>query len=101
MLDNDHLLLAIKDMFDKKVDEVKSEVVEVKSHMGILVEKLQADIKTIAEGHSTLDRKIEDTGYEIKEELSSLKKDMTTIKDYIISVDEKLNEHEVILKRAK
>ena len=93
-MNNDELLIAIKDMFEKKIDEVKSElrseVNKVKYHTEILSEKLQSDIKTIAEGHSDLNKKID-----------KLQNDMTTVKDYIVAVDTKLNEHEVILKRAK
>ena len=65
-MDNDELLIAIKDMFDKKVDEMKQHVDDVKQnvdgvkqHTEILMEKLQGDIKAIAEGHSILDRKID------------------------------------------
>ena len=89
-MDNDELLIAIKDMFENKVDEVKNEVDEVKNHMGVLVEKLHDDIKTIAEGHSIIDKKID-----------NLQNDMDIVKNYIISVDTRLNEHEVILKRVK
>lgn len=60
-MNNDELLIAIKDMFDKKVDEMKQHVDDVKQHVDgvkrhneLLVEKLQGDIKTIAEGHSIL-----------------------------------------------
>lgn len=100
-MNNDELLIAIKDMFEKKVEEVKQ-------HTELLVEKLQDDIKVISEGHTILDRKIDnlqseltETKQELKTELSGFKKDMTVVKDYVISVDDKLNDHEAVLKRAK
>ena len=100
-MNNDELLIAIKDMFEKKVDEVKQ-------HTELLIEKLQGDIKAIAEGHSVLDRKIDnlqseltETKQELKAEISGLKKDMVIVKDYVIGVDARLNDHEVALKRAK
>jgi CO/xanthine dehydrogenase FAD-binding subunit len=100
-MNNDELLIAIKDMFEKKVDEVKQ-------HTELLTEKLQCDIKAIAGGHSILDRKVDNlqselagTKQELKVDINGLKKDMTIVKDYIIGVDARLNDHEVALKRAK
>ena len=118
-MDNDEMLVIIKDMFEKTVGdikkEVKSEIAEVKLHTGTLVEDLRRDVKVIAEGHSVLDGKIDnlqkdlsETKQELKEEINGLKeeinglkKDMAIVKDYVIGVDAKLNEHEVILKRVK
>jgi hypothetical protein len=93
-MDNDDLLIAIKDMFDKKVDEVKH-------HTELLIENLHDDIKSIAEGHSGLDRKIDHLHDEIVEINRDLRRDMMIVKDYVIKVDEKLNEHEIILKKVK
>ncbi|MBA1334033.1 MAG: hypothetical protein HPY66_1517 [Firmicutes bacterium] len=107
-MDNDELFIAMKDMFEKKVDEVKQ-------HTELLIEKLQDDIKAIAEGHSVFDRKIDnlqsdliETKQELKLEINGLKveingfkKDMAIVKDYVIGVDARLNEHEVALKKAK
>lgn len=100
-MNNDELLVAIKDMFEKKVDEVKQ-------HTELLIERLQGDIKAIAECHSVLDRKIDnlqndltETKQELKVEINGLKKDMSIVKDYVIGVDARLNEHEVVLKRVK
>jgi len=100
-MSNDELLIAITDMFDKKVEEVKL-------HAGVLVEELHKDVKAIAEGHSILDNKIDnlqkemtETKKDLKTELNGLQKDISVVKDYIIGVDTKLNEHEVILKRVK
>lgn len=111
-MDNDEMLLVIKDMFEKTVNdikkEIKSEIEEAKRHTGVLVEDLRGDSKALADGHSILDRKIDnlqkdltETKQELKEEISGLKKDMVVVKDYIIGVDAKLNEHEIILKRVK
>ena len=136
MMNNDELLIAMADMFDKKVEEVKL-------HTGVLVEDLRKDVKAIAEGHSILDRKIDnlhkemtETKQELKAEIKGLaikvggleqkvdgleqkvggleqkvdgleqkvdglEKNMTVVKDYVIGVDSKLNEHEIILKRVK
>ena len=103
-MDNDELLIAIKDMFENKVEEVKQ-------HTGVLVEKLESDVKAIAEGHSILNNKIDEMKEEIlgmkteisgmKTEISGLKAETTIVKNYVIGVDTKLNEHEIILKRVK
>ncbi len=104
-INNDELLSELQDMFEKKVEEVKR-------HTGALVEDLRGDIKAVAEGHSILDRKIDtlhkelkqelrDTRQELKQEINTLKNDMAIVKDYVIGVDQKLNEHEIILKRVK
>ncbi len=124
-VDNDELLIAIKDMFDKKVEEVKNEVQDVKRHTGVLVEDLRKDVKAIAEGHSILNEKMDRLetkvdgletkvdrletkvdGLETKVDRLEIKVDgletnMSIVKDYAIGVDTKLNEHEVILKRVK
>ena len=114
-MDNDELLIAIKDMFDEKVEEVKH-------YTGVLVEKLEDDIKAVAEGHDilnrkfdsldkkvdvlntkvdTLDMKIYVLDKKVDDRTNELKVEMKIVKDYVIGVDAKLNEHEVILKRAK
>lgn len=117
-MDNDELLVAIKGMFEAKVDEIKCEFEEAKRHTEILVENLRGDIKAIAEGHSLLNDKMDRLEgkvdklenkvdrLEIKVDRLEIKvdrieTDMTVVKDYVIGVDEKLNEHEVILRKAK
>ena len=107
-MDNDELLIAIKDMFETKLEEVKSEVQEVKRHTGMLVEDLRKDVKAIAEGHGILDNKIDnlqkemtDTKRELKADINGLRKEIAVVKDCVIGVDTKLNEHEVILERVK
>lgn len=85
-MDNDVLLLKIKELFDTKIDEVK-----------VLVENLESKIQIVAEGHDTLNTKID----EVKQDTNDLKVSMNTIKDYVIGVDAKLNEHEIMLKRVK
>ncbi|MDP4093238.1 MAG: hypothetical protein Q8920_07740 [Bacillota bacterium] len=130
---NDEILVTIKDMFEKSMDKMEKnfdkKIDEVKVYTGTLVEDLRRDVRAIAEGHSVLDRKIDnlqkelvETKQELKEEISflkrdvkglkedvsvlkedvsGLKKDMIIVKDYVIGVDTKLNEHEVILNRVK
>lgn len=114
-MDNDEMLVVIKDMFEKSIidikKEVKTEIAEVKNHMGVLAEKLQSDIKVIAEGHGILNSKLDNLCSEmentknelenVKSEIKILKTEMSIVKDYVIGVDAKLNEHEVILKRVK
>ena len=114
-MDNDELLIAIKDMFEKTVSDVKNEIAGVKLHTGTLVEDLRGDIKAVAKGHDTLNRKIDNLRQELKQErtetkdelhglkveVNGLKKEMAIVKDYVIAVDAKLNEHEIILKRVK
>lgn len=117
-VDNDELLIAIKDMFDKKVEEVKNEVQDVKRHTGVLVEDLRKDVKAIAEGHSILNEKmdrletkvdrletkvdkLEPKVDRLEAKVDRLDTNISIVKDYVIGVDTKLNEHEVILKRVK
>ena len=107
-MDNDELLIAIKDMFEKNIEEVKNEVADVKNHTGVLIERLEDDIKAIAEGHSVIDRKIDNLEMKVDNlqnnmdrKIYNLQKDMDIVKNYVIAVDTKLNEHEVILKRIK
>ncbi len=100
-MDNDQLLIAIKDIFEKKVEEVKREVADVKNHMGVIAEDLKSDVKAVAEGYSIIDRKIDNLQEDMDRKYDNLQKDMDTVKNYIIAVDTKLNEHEIILKRVK
>ena len=114
-MDNDELLLKIKDMFDTKVDEVKR-------HMGVITENLESKIQIVAEGHDILnrkidsldkmvntldkkvdaiDKKVDDTKHELSVRSDNLDKNMEIVRDYVIGVDAKLNEHEIILKRVK
>ena len=86
-MDNDELLIAIKDMFETKLEEVKSEVQEVKRHTGMLVEDMRKDVKAIAEGHGILDNKIDnlqkemtDTKRELKADINGLRKEMLLLK---------------------
>ena len=96
-MDNDELLIAIKGMFD----EVKSEVKEVKNHMGVIAEGLKGDIKAIAEGHDVLNRKIDFLDKKIDDKTNELKTGIKNVANYVIGVDAKLNEHEIILKKVK
>lgn len=129
-MNNDELLVLIKDMFEKKTEEMKRELKEemsglrleirdVKNHTGVMIEGLKGDIRAIAEGHSLLDKKLDDTRNELKAEIkivkddmkvirnelkteiNEVKDDMKVIRDFVTGVDKKLNEHEVILNRAK
>ena len=110
-MNNDELLIAIKDMFEMKVEEMKR-------HTGMLVEDLRKDVKAIANGHEvlnstmdrlekkvdTLDTKVErlETKVDVLEtKVDILETNMSVVKDYVIGVDAKLNEHEIILKRVK
>lgn len=117
-MNNDELLIVLKDIFEKKVEEVKQ-------YTGMLVEKLEGDIKIVAEGHSILNSKLDNLDKKVdnldkkvdyldkkvdnldkrveflEKDIKCIKSYMIVVKDYIIGVDAKLNEHEVILKRVK
>jgi len=58
-------------------------------------------IKAIAEGRSILDKKVDGLSRELNETKIELKREISVVKDYVIGVDTKLNEHEIILKRVK
>lgn len=128
-MDNDELLISIKNMFEASMDKIEKKfdekVEEVKRHTGMLVEDLRKDVKAIAEGHTILNEKMDrletkvdkletkvdklemkvdglETRFDKLEiKADGLEKDMTIVKEYVIGVDTKLNEHEVILKRVK
>lgn len=111
-MDNDELLLVIKDMFEKKTDELKDlfekKTDEFKTYVdekingqSILIESLRDDIKTVAEEHDFINCKISDLDKKADDRMNELKTDIKVIADYVIGVDAKLNEHEVILKRVK
>jgi len=114
-MDNNELLGAISEMFDKKVstisDMFEKKVEEVKDHTGVLIAKLESDIKAIAEGHSVLDTKLDRLETKVDKletkvdkldmKVDKLENEMSIVKNYVIGVDTKLNEHEIILKRVK
>ena len=86
-MNNDELLIAMKEMFDKKIEEVKT-------HTGILVENLGNELKAVAEGHEILLRKIDDTKTELNQSINNveiridnLDKNMSIVKGYVIGVD--------------
>lgn len=96
-MDHDQLLNAIQVLFEKKMDETRR-------HMGALVEDLRKELRTVAEGHSVLAEgqdKLKEGQNTLKEGQNKLRAEIAVIKDYVIAVDEMLNEHEVILKKAK
>lgn len=114
-MDNDKLLLTIKGLFDEKTKEFKDEVNGVKNHMDVIAEDLRKDIRAVAEGHSILDRKIETVQTDvngikteivgmksditgIKMEIEGIKTELGTVKEYVIRVDAKLNEHDKLFK---
>ena len=124
-MDNDDVLIAIKGMFDANMDRIDKlenkfddTVEEIKRHTEVLVEDLRKDVKAIAEGHSILNDKMDrlDTKGDrletkvdkldirvgrLETKVDRLETDMSIVKDYVIGVDKKLNEHELILKRVK
>ena len=117
-MNNEELLTTLQDMFEKKVEEVKL-------YTGVRLEAMQRDIKAIAEGHGLLNDKMDrlETKVDSLEtkvdrieirldrletkvdsldtRVDRLGADMSIVKDYVIAVDSKLKEHEMILKRVK
>jgi chromosome segregation ATPase len=118
-MDNDELLVVIKDMFesaanklekkfDEKIDNLDQKVNNLDqkiNNIGIAVEALRSDVKAIAEGHSLLDARINrlegNLNVKIDSVKDNLKAEIKIVQNYVVGVDEKLNEHDVILKRAK
>lgn len=117
-MDNDELLVVIKGMFEQSMDKVYQKIDELKVHNGVLFEKMGIDIKAVAEGHDILNTKMDnlENRFDILEnkfdklenkvdklegKVDELKVEMKVVQDYVIGVDQKLNEHEVILKRVK
>jgi hypothetical protein len=52
------------------------EMEEVKRHFGVVADGLRSDIRLVAEGHSALDRKLDETRQEIRQELADFRKDV-------------------------
>lgn len=121
-MDNGEMLVVIKQMFEQSTEKMEkkfdAKADEVKRHTAVLVENLEKKVETVAEGHSILNNKLDVVKEEldlvkeeingvkqevnvVKQDVKSLKSDMKVVKNYVISVDTKLNEHEIILKRAK
>lgn len=125
-MNNNELLIAISDLFEKKIEGVnkkleesrlhtdekfeeaklhtKEKFEEVKSYTGVLVEDLRGDVKAIAEGHDILNHKIDRLDKRVdglEGRMTGLEVNVAVIKDYIIGVDAKLNEHEITLKKVK
>jgi len=101
----------IKCMYDKKTDEVKHHVDDKIKGQSILIEKFQSTIETIAEGHSNLNSKIDRVENKVdsiekrfdsvEKDIRGLKSEVAVAKDYVIAVDTKLNEHEIVLRKVK
>ena len=101
IMNSDELLIAIKDMFEKKTDELKSYVDEKIKGQSILIEGLRSDIKSVAEGHDLMNKQIDALEKKVDNKTNEIKEDIKVVTDYVIGVDAKLNEHEIILKRVK
>jgi len=86
-MDNDELLVAIKDMFEKNIEKMEKrfdeKVDEVKCHVGVVAEGLRSDIKVVAEGHNSLNNKLD----RVETDIKSLKSDMAAVKGYVVGVD--------------
>lgn len=122
-MDNDELLIRIKDVFDKKTEEVKDafdkkteelkdafdkKTEELKQYVSdkidgqsVLIENLQSDIQAVAEGHEILNRKIDSLNQSVENQVNELKYEIKTISGYITRVDNKVNAHDVIMTRVK
>lgn len=110
-MNNDELLIAIKEVFEKKTDEVKHYVDDKIKGQSILIEKLQSTIEIVAEGHNNLNSKMdrlenkfdsmEKRFDSVEKDVRSLNSETSVVKDYIIAVDTKLNDHETVLKKVK
>lgn len=95
------MFIALKDMFDKKTEEIKQYVDDKIQGQSVLIENLQSTVQTIAGGHDTLSKKIDALDKKIDDNTKELKSELKIVADYVIGVDAKLNEHEIILKRVK
>jgi predicted nuclease with TOPRIM domain len=109
-------------MFVQGVDKMKAQYDQLRSETGVLFENLNSKIELLAEGHGILNEKIDrlDTRVDrietrmdrmetrmdsmetrmgsMETDVAHLKTEMSVVKEYVISVDTKLNEHELIIK---
>ena len=104
-MNNDEMLIMIQGMFEKNLEKMEKtfndKVDEVKNHMGIIAESLRSDIKAVAEGHDVLNKRIDELDKKIIDNTNEIKSEVRVVAEYVRNVDEKLTEHEVILKRVK
>ena len=100
-MNNDEFLIVVKDMFEESMDKMEKKfsekVEEINRHTGMLFEDLSKDVKLLAEGHSILSDKVD----RLETKVDRLDTEMSIVKGYVIGVDAKLNEHELVLKRVK
>ncbi|MDD4495384.1 MAG: hypothetical protein PHV32_13765 [Eubacteriales bacterium] len=107
-MNNDEFLVVVKDMFEASMDKMEKKfnekVEEINRHTGMLFEDLRKDVKLLAEGHSILTDKIDRLETKVdrlETKVDRLDTEMSIVKGYVIGVDTKLNEHELILKRVR
>jgi uncharacterized phage infection (PIP) family protein YhgE len=129
-MENDEMLVLIKSMFEEKTNDIQNlfeektndiqnlfeeKVEEVKRHSAIMYESIENKIQTVAEGHDILnrkidgldkkvdqlDKKIESSKEELSKRMNKAENELSIIKEYIIGVDEKLNEHDRMLRLVK
>lgn len=83
-MNNDELLTVIKDMFEKKTDEIKS--YEDKKSMGKIhwFESLRSNIKAVAAGNDLINRKIDALDKKIDDRRNELKADIKVVADYVV-----------------
>jgi hypothetical protein len=56
-MDKDELLIAIKDMFENKTDEIKLHIDTKIIGQNVLLKSIRSDIKAIADGYDILNEK--------------------------------------------
>jgi septation ring formation regulator EzrA len=90
----DRKIDALDEKLSNKIDEVDRKlswkILSVEDTMNRRFEAVDKRFEGIEKRFEGIDDKI-----------GSLQKDMTIVKDYVIRVDTRLNEHEIILKRVK
>ena len=124
-MDNEELLRTLQGMFEKNVQEVKrytgvkvedlqrqvKAVAEGHSLLNEKIDRLDRKVDGLDRRVDDLDKKVDSLAGKVNSlegrmgkletDMKEVKQDLSTIKGYVIAVDDKLNKHDVILKRIK
>ncbi|WP_334137365.1 hypothetical protein [Muricomes intestini] len=124
-MDNEELLRTLQGMFEKNVQEVKrytgvkvedlqrqvKAVAEGHSLLNEKIDRLDRKVDGLDRRVDGLDKKVDSLAGKVNSlegrmgkletDMKEVKQDLSTIKGYVIAVDDKLNKHDVILKRIK
>ena len=76
----------------------RDEMEEIKRHFGVATDALRSDIRLVAEGHSGLDRKLDETRLALEQEISGFRREFLEFrKDVLGEFRELHGPHQALL----